>query len=153
MEQGKTLDEAIVEGQAIGIPKPTPPPTSMAGTQPSRWRRSPLLLMGHPAQTQQVDRTGIREITPKMLKEAQKAGERWKLVCSAQREGERLLEASVKPARVSPESPLYAINGTSSYVEFKLDVLPGLGIVESNPGPDTTAYGMLADLLNALRGQ
>ncbi len=111
------------------------------------------VLMGHPAQTQQVDRTGIREITPKMLKEAQKAGERWKLVCSAQREGERLLEASVKPARVSPESPLYAINGTSSYVEFKLDVLPGLGIVESNPGPDTTAYGMLADLLNALRGQ
>jgi len=24
--------------------------------------------------------------------------------------------------------------------------------VESNPGPETTAYGLLADLLNALRG-
>jgi len=63
------------------------------------------------------------------------------------------MEVSVKPARVPATSPLYSIEGTSSYVEFKLDVLPGLGIVEGNPGPDTTAYGMLADLINTQRGQ
>jgi homoserine dehydrogenase len=51
---------------------------------------------------------------------------------------------------VKPDSPLYSINGTSSYCEFKLDVLPGLGILESDPGPETTAYGMLADMLNIL---
>jgi homoserine dehydrogenase len=54
---------------------------------------------------------------------------------------------------VSPDSRLYAINGSSSYVEFALDVLPGLGIIESDPGPETTAYGLLADLINALRGE
>jgi homoserine dehydrogenase len=27
-----------------------------------------------------------------------------------------------------------------------------LGIVEGNPGPETTAYGLLADLINAVRG-
>jgi homoserine dehydrogenase len=58
----------------------------------------------------------------------------------------------VAPERVSPASPLYGIEGTSSYVQFELDVLPGLGIVESNPGPETTAYGLLADLINAVRG-
>jgi homoserine dehydrogenase len=52
---------------------------------------------------------------------------------------------------VAPDSPLFAINGTSSYVQFETDVLPGLGIVESNPGPDTTAYGLLADFINAVR--
>jgi homoserine dehydrogenase len=46
---------------------------------------------------------------------------------------------------------LFAINGTSSYVQFETDMLPGLGIVESNPGPDTTAYGLLADFINAVR--
>lgn len=153
MEQGKTLEEAIVEGQAIGITE-TDPSADIDGWDAAiKVAALSTVLMGIPIKPQQVDRTGIREITPKMLKEAQKAGERWKLVCSARREGERLLEASVKPARVPAESPLFAIGGTSSYVEFNLDVLPGLGIVESNPGPDTTAYGMLADLLNALRGQ
>jgi homoserine dehydrogenase len=59
--------------------------------------------------------------------------------------------AWVAPQRVSPLSPLYSIMGTSSYVQFEMDVLPGLGIVESNPGPETTAYGLLADLINAVR--
>jgi homoserine dehydrogenase len=52
---------------------------------------------------------------------------------------------------VKPTTPLYSINGTSSYVQFETDTLPGLGIVESNPGPETTAYGLLADLINAVR--
>jgi homoserine dehydrogenase len=38
-------------------------------------------------------------------------------------------------------------------VQFETDVLPGLGIVEGDPSPDTTAYGLLADLINAVRGQ
>jgi homoserine dehydrogenase len=62
------------------------------------------------------------------------------------------LEASVVPQRVDARSPLYSINGTSSFVQFQLDTLPGLGILESNPGPETTAYGLLADLINSHRG-
>jgi len=148
-----TLDEAIVEGQKIGITE-TDPSADIDGWDAAiKVAALTTVLMGIPLKPQQVDRTGIREVTPEMIKKAQKAGERWKLVCTARRDGARLLEASVKPARVSAGSPLYSIEGTSSYVEFKLDVLPGLGIVEGNPGPDTTAYGMLADLINTQRGQ
>jgi len=153
MEKGLTLDEAIIEGQKIGITE-TDPSADIDGWDAAiKVAALSTVLMGIPLKPQQVDRSGIREITTEMLQEARVAGERWKLVCTARREGQRLLEASVKPARVPAGSPLYSIEGTSSYVEFKLDVLPGLGIVEGNPGPDTTAYGMLADLLNALRGQ
>ena len=108
--------------------------------------------MGVPLKPQQVQRRGIREITPAMIAEAHTAGQRWKLVCKAQRTSDGSVTASVLPQRVNPDTPLYAVNGTSSYVQFELDVLPGLGIVESNPGPDTTAYGLLADLINAYRG-
>jgi len=107
--------------------------------------------MGAPLKPQQVERSGIREITPMMIAEAKKAGERWKLVCTARREGANVT-GRVAPQRVAPGSPLYSIGGSSSYVQFELDVLPGLGILESNPGPETTAYGLLADLVNAVRG-
>jgi homoserine dehydrogenase len=84
-----------------------------------------------------------------MIAAAKAAGERWKLVCAADRvDGQ--ISAKVAPQRVGPDSPLFSVNGTSSFCQFKLDVLPGLGVLESNPGPETTAYGMLADLLNIL---
>jgi homoserine dehydrogenase len=108
------------------------------------------VIMGVPFKPDQVDRTGIRGISSQMIRAALNAGERWKLVCSCKREGDGVL-ARVAPERVSPTSPLYSINGTSSYVQFETDCLPGLGIVESNPGPTTTAYGLLADLINAER--
>jgi homoserine dehydrogenase len=84
-----------------------------------------------------------------MIAEAKDAGERWKLVCSAERQGDQIV-TKVSPQRVGPESPLYSVNGTSSYCQFELDVLPGLGVLESDPGPETTAYGLLADMLNIL---
>ncbi len=153
MADGKTFDQAVKEAQSIGIAE-TDPSADIDGWDAAiKVAALVTVLTGITLKPQQVDRTGIREITPKMITEAKKAGERWKLVCTARRKGEQLLEASVKPMRVAAGSPLYVINGTSSYVEFKLDVLPGLGIVENNPGPETTAYGLLADVLNILRGQ
>jgi homoserine dehydrogenase len=86
-----------------------------------------------------------------MVKQAASDGKRWKLVCKAKRSGNLLTEATVKPALVPASSPLFNIEGTSSYVQFSSDVLPGLGITETDPGPETTAYGLLADILNILK--
>jgi homoserine dehydrogenase len=106
--------------------------------------------MGIPLKPDQVDRTGIRGISSEMAQEAVKAGERWKLICSAHLEGATLI-THVAPERVAAATPFYSINGTSSYVQFETDTLSGLGIVENDPSPDTTAYGLLADLVNAVR--
>jgi homoserine dehydrogenase len=48
-------------------------------------------------------------------------------------------------------SPMYGVDGTTSIVEFQTDVLGQLSVVEANPGPHTTAYGLFADFLNAVR--
>ncbi len=48
-------------------------------------------------------------------------------------------------------SPLYSVEGSTSIVEFKTDVLGDLSIVETDPGPHTTAYGLLADFVNAVQ--
>ncbi|HEX9012914.1 MAG TPA: homoserine dehydrogenase, partial [Anaerolineaceae bacterium] len=150
MEQGESFDQAVAYAQSIGIAE-TDPSNDVDGWDAAiKVAALATVLMGIPFTPQQVDRTGIRSVTPEKLAEAKKQGLRWKLVCSARREGDGLA-ARVAPEMVSPDSPLFSINGTSSYVQFELDVLPGLGVVESNPSPETTAYGLLADFLNAVR--
>lgn len=150
MEQGKDFEEAVDYGQSIGITE-TDPAADIDGWD-AAIKVSALcnVLMGGSITPDQVNRTGISGLTPTMIQQALIAGERWKLVCSAKRTTTGL-ETSVEPRRVAPTSPLYSVNGTSSFVQFELDTLPGLGILESNPGPKTTAYGLLADLINAMR--
>ncbi len=149
MEAGHTLDEAIAYGRSIGITE-TDPSNDVDGWDAAiKVAALVTVLMGTPLTPQEVDRTGIRGVTPEMIAEAKAAGERWKLVCSAKIVDGRI-QARVAPERVGSGAPLYSVNGTSSYCQFKLDVLPGLGILESDPGPETTAYGLLADFLNIL---
>ena len=151
MEQGKTFEEAVIYGQSVGITE-TDPSADIDGWDAAiKVAALSTVLMGIPLKPDQINRTGIRDITKDMIQDALNKGERWKLVCSAHRTSSGL-EAKVAPLRVSPTSPLYSINGTSSFVQFETDTLPGLGILESNPGPETTAYGLLADLVNAFRG-
>ncbi len=149
MENGQSLEEAIDYGKSIGITE-TDPSNDIDGWDAAiKVAALVTVLMGIPLKPQQVDRAGIRGLTQAMIESAKVAGERWKLVCMAERLGNQV-NASVAPQRVGPESPLYSVNGTSSFCQFKLDVLPGLGILECDPGPETTAYGLLADFLNIL---
>ncbi len=152
MENGKTYAEAIAYAQSIGITE-TDPSADVDGWDAAiKVAALSTVLFGIPLTPQQVERQGIRDLTPDQLSAARQTGQRWKLVCSARRKGGQLLYARVAPEQIGPDSPLYSVQGTSSFVQFQSDVLPGLGILESNPGPETTAYGLLADLLNALRG-
>ncbi|MGB4595306.1 MAG: homoserine dehydrogenase [Anaerolineaceae bacterium] len=148
MEAGETLEEAIAYGASIGITE-TDPSNDVDGWDASiKIAALATVLMNHVMTPLEVDRTGLRGITPVMIAEAKAAGERWKLVCTGEfREGEFF--AQVKPMRVGANSPFYTVSGTSSFVTFRLDVLPGLGILETDPSPETTAFGLLSDLIYA----
>jgi len=74
-----------------------------------------------------------------------------KLVAHAWKEGEKI-KAKVSPELVSSNSILYNINETTAIVQFKSDVLGKLSFIEEDLGPRTTAYGLLADFINAVRG-
>lgn len=150
MEQGQSFEQALAYAQRIGLAE-TDPSADVDGWDAAiKVAALSTVLMGVPLKPQQVERQGIREITPEQIAEAQRQGKRWKLVCTAERLGETV-RASVRPEMVGPDSPLYSVNGSSSIVEFHTDVLPGLAIVEGNPGPETTAYGLLADFVHAVQ--
>ena len=114
MEQGKSFDEAVEYGKSIGITE-TDPSADIDGWDAAiKVSALATVLMGMPLKPDQVDRTGIRGISRDMITEALSHGERWKLVCTCKKQGGNLV-AKVAPQRVPPTSPLYCINGTSSF--------------------------------------
>jgi len=152
MENGETFDDAVKYCQKIGLAE-TDPSGDVDGWDASiKVAALVTVLMDVPFKPQEVDRTGMRGITAKMVAEAKSQGKRWKLVCSAERD-ENTVKGRVAPELVDPSSPLYSVEGSSSIVEFHTDTLSSLSIVEGNPGPETTAYGLLADFINAVKNQ
>jgi len=149
MEVGRSFEEAVKRAQAIGIAE-TDPSADIDGWDAAvKVAALATVLMDIPLTPAEVQREGIRHLTGEMVRVARLEGEPYKLVCRAEREGDGV-RASVRPEQVSLSDPLSSVSGTSSLVHFETDVLTGLTITEHNPSPDTTAYGMLADFVNAV---
>lgn len=151
MEEGTSLEEAIVHAQEIGIAESAPSNDVDGWDASIKVAALSTVLMKHPITPLDVDRTGIRDISQEDIANAKAEGKRWKLVCRGGWKDDKFI-AQVKPETVSPDSPLYSVAGTSSFVSFTLDVLPGLGILESDPSPKTTAFGLLSDLIDIYKG-
>ena len=150
METGETFDEAVAYAQSIGIAE-TDPSGDVEGWDASI-KISALItvMMGIPFTPDKVDRTGIREISPKQIAAAKAEGKRWKLICEARRTGTEVT-ASVRPEMVEAGDPAFSVDGTTSIVMLESDVLGDLSLIEANPSPNTTAYGLLADFINTVR--
>ncbi len=152
MEEGETQEEAISYAQSIGIAESDPSGDVDGWDAAVKVAALVTVLMDIPFTPEQVQRTGIRGLTPDLIKEASENGQRWKLVCEAKRDPDapHCVEAAVTPQLITPTSHLVNVNGTSAILEISSDVLGKLSLIEQNPSPRTTAYGLLADLLNAL---
>lgn len=148
MEDGKTFEEAVAYAQSIGIAETDPSGDIDGWDAAIKVSALVTVMMDQPKTPDQVDREGIRAVSQEAVAAAAASGQRWKLVCAARREGESVV-AYVRPERLSPDDPLYALNGTSSAVTLQTDVLGPLTVTEEDPGPQTTAYGLMADFIHA----
>lgn len=149
MEQGDSFEAAVAEAQRLGIAESDPSGDTEGWDSAIKVAILVTVLMDVPTGLGQVQRRGIDGLTEADIRQTSQAGRRWKLVCSAKRIGERI-EARVGPEQLDPGDPLFHVMGTSAAVTFVSDVLGELTVSESAPGPRTTAYGMLADLLNCV---
>lgn len=149
MENGDTFDDAVRYAQEIGIAETDPSGDIDGWDAAIKVALLATVLMDAPMKPQDVARTGIRDITPSMVAAAKAEGKRYKLICTAEREGGRVV-GKVAPQLVPVASPFYGIEGTTSIIEFETDVLGNLTLIETDPGPHTTAYGLLADFINAV---
>jgi len=151
MENGESFDDAVRYAQSIGIAETDPSGDIDGWDAAIKLAALASVLMEYPLKPQDVEREGIRGIDLKAVEEAKQEGKRWKLVCSAWRDG-KVVRARVAPQKVPVDSPLFNVNGTSSVVQFETDVLGLLTVFEQDPSPDTTAYGLFADFIHAVAG-
>jgi homoserine dehydrogenase len=149
MEEGMAFDDAVRHCQSIGIAETDPSGDILGWDAAVKVAALVTVLMDHPITPDDVDRKGIEGLTTEKIDEAGRDGKRWRLICSGMRDGERI-RASVQPEQVDAQDPLFNVTGTSSSITFLSDTLGPLTITEENPGPRTTAYGLLADFVNAV---
>ena len=148
---GMRFDEAIREAQRLGVAE-TDPSNDIDGIDAAvKVVGLTTVLMGGNLKLEGVRREGIRGIGPEELRDAQAGGEVWKLVSRARREPDGTITASVAPERLQVSDPLSTVRGTSLLISFETDIFPELIIGERDPGPQATAYGLLADFISAVR--
>ena len=150
MEAGKTFDEAVAHAQAIGIAETDPSGDTQGWDAAVKVAALATVLMGIPLKPDQVERTGIEHLSLEDVRAASAAGRRWKLICAAARQ-EGDIHAVVRPEQIESTDPLFHVMGTSSAITFVSDSLGDLTLIEDDPGPHTTAYGLLADFINAIK--
>jgi homoserine dehydrogenase len=155
MENGETYEQALAYTQSVGLAE-TDPTNDVDGWDAAiKVAALVTVLMDIPMTPQQVNPTGIRGITSEMIANAKAEGKRYKLVCSAERNGDTV-KTSVAPELVDSSSPLYGMTNSNTGVTFRTDVVLDYSITESERpglqgGPVETAYGLFADFVNLAR--
>jgi homoserine dehydrogenase len=148
IEKGRSFDEAVRRAQAMGIAE-TDPAADLDGWDAAiKVAVMVIVLLRVPVRLEEVQRTGIRELSEEKIRSVRGAGMRYKLVCRAERRGDGV-DCSVQPELLLASDPLANLEGSSSAVRFDMDIF-SLSLVEHNPGIDATGYGMLADFLRAV---
>ena len=132
VEKGLSFEEALRRAQALGVAE-TDPSNDLDGWDAAvKVVALTTVLMGIPVRLDQVQRSGLRDLSAEKIRSVRAAGMRYKLVCRAERRGAGV-ECSVRPELLLASDPLANLEGTSSALRFDLDVF-SFSIVEHNPG-------------------
>lgn len=146
IEQGGTLEEGVAAARDMGLLE-TDPAMDLEGWDATV--KACLLanvLMGGRLRPERVPREGVASLRPDRLRAARAKGARVKSVARGWREG-RAVKASVSLEALLPGHPLFSVDGTSSSLIVRTDMLKEFQIIERNPGVRQTAYALYSDLL------
>jgi homoserine dehydrogenase len=150
MEGGTSFDDALKQAQAMGVAEADPSNDVDGWDAATKTAVLVNVLMDGDLRPTDIDRTGIRGVTPQMLQAAIAQNQRIKLLCRAWREGDTI-KTRVAPEPVSVSDPFALVTKTNSILRLSFDVLPGLTFIEEDAGAETTAFGVLADLISVVR--
>src|SRR5207249_10714950 len=91
-------------------------------------------------------------VSSKRIEAARSARKRMKLIARGWRDG-RSVKASVSLEALALEHPLASVDGTSSSLVVRTDMLRELQIIERQPTLRQTAYALFSDLLAIHEGR
>ena len=146
MERGTTLAEAVAKAQALGIAEADPSADLEGWDAAVKLTALANVLMDAGLTPERIAREGLGGITPSELAAARTRGGRYKLVCEARRDEEGV-RGQVALRELPLDHPFARTEGPGSLLRIHTDILGKLVIAEDGPDLSTTAYGVIADLL------
>lgn len=146
MLHGRTMGEAVKEAQERRIAEADPSLDIDGWDAAAKITALANVLMEADTTPKSVRRTGVGKVTKEELARAAAENKKLKLVATASRiDGKVDLE--VRPQLVGPENVFYFVDGTSSALTIKTDLMGEMTVLESGPGITQTAYAVFSDLL------
>lgn len=151
METGRSFEEGVKAAQELGVAETDPSHDVDGWDATMKLCAIARVIIKSQLSPLKVQRQGIRELTPAALQRARSEGRPFKLVSRIRIADDRSITASVMPEQIAVNEPLGSIRGTSLAAHFELDMIPALTVISHRPNLQSTAYGLLADCVNALR--
>ncbi|HKP46113.1 MAG TPA: hypothetical protein VJT50_05895 [Pyrinomonadaceae bacterium] len=153
MEAGRSFGEGLKSAQELGVTETDPAHDIDGWDATMKVCALANVLMNVSLKPADVARCGIRDLTPQQLQRARSENKPFKLIARARTQPDGTIAASVRPEQIGALDPLATVRGTSLAIHFELDMMPGLTITSHRPNLQSTAYGLLADFINAVRNQ
>jgi homoserine dehydrogenase len=150
MEAGRSFAEGVKTAQELGVAETDPSHDVDGWDSTMKICAIARVILRAPLLPRDVRREGIRGLDPATLQTARAEGKPYKLLSRATVNVDGSVTASVRPEQIALSDPLSAVRGTSLAIHFELDTIPGLTIISHRPNLQSTAYGLLADFINAV---
>ena len=150
MEAGRSFAEGVKTAQELGIAETDPSHDVDGFDSIMKICAIARVILRSPLLPNEVRREGIRGLDTATLQAARAEGKPYKLISRATVNPDGSVNASVRPEQITTNDPFGGVRGTSLAVHFELDTIPGLTVVSHRPNLQSTAYGLLADFVNAL---
>ena len=146
IEQGKDMKDIVSESKKRGFIEANPK-YDVEGTEAAaKLAALANAVMDADVTPDDVETTGIENVTKEMIDDAAARGNVIKLICRAYRKnGEVILK--VAPEEVNKMNSFAAVTGTSLMVSLTTDLMGTLTIMTEAPEVDQAGYGIFSDLL------
>jgi homoserine dehydrogenase len=146
MSRGISFEEALDEAIRVGVAEADPSLDIDGWDAAAKITVLANVLMGARSTPKEVDRTGIRGINPESLRKAAASGMKYKLVARAEKANGQV-KTCVCPELLKPEDLFWSVDGRSSAITLKTDLMGEISVVEHNPSIMQTAYAIYSDIL------
>lgn len=153
METGQSYAAALAEAQRLGYAEADPAGDVEGHDAAGKLAILTNIVMGATLFPNDVQTSGIIQITPDDIKEAAAAGERWKLIASAEITSEGKVSARVRLERLPLSDPLAGVSGVNNAVTYQTDLLGAVTLIGAGAGRQATGFAILSDLLALQRWQ
>ncbi|MCL2684567.1 MAG: homoserine dehydrogenase [Synergistaceae bacterium] len=149
MESGASMDAAIREAIEMGSAEADPSDDIDGWDAAAKVSVLSRVLLGADITPLDVRRSGIRDVTNEMIGDAASRGKRLKLICRGQKLSAGGADASVGIEEIDSGDVFASLSSHDSGIRIESDLMTPNIVIQKNPTPRNTAFGVLEDMISA----